>query len=607
MNNMWYNNLYNIPDIIQIIVERQSKQNHYSIGQRHGASKGDSMDLSKVKLELESCSELLVKNYPAMCDLLDEPKLAGDSKISQIDRWARFIRFERSGHKYIVTEVLETPEPEKTHGNDIYSDLVRGALSSHLAKDVLHSKFRLEWLSLCGFVNERFVNARRERWDYFREFSETHDCTVEQARFFYSQLSDNVDRYCSRVFDRCLGRLAKRGILSWRKRLCVQKEAKGEIVAATDSEIEMQEEAKRILAEENGITWVNEYTRDEYYYELNKKLKEMYGWTGTYIKYEITLHSALLGKDTDEDAYREARGRINELSVAQTRKCVESDIDKGAQRDFDELRDTMSEEDFETIELFFDYIDYARKLYGEKSMDRAAELKGALLEDIVLIPGNCYNEVCDASNEKIDALSGSPEADSEQTETNNNEGERAFETLQPLDPIAPVRVREEVGHDRELDDLTHEEQAEAIEMYHNPPSYNRIRDRFRLRYGSVDKQSMEALEKAWLDEEHKLLGLKLSERLREDKRLLALIVEHTRCSEEDWLEHAAEVGVEVDSLLGLCLFDESYEMTPIWVYEEKRIPHVEGHETYWSYIAAMTRYYEQFLELEEQRARSGSR
>ena len=119
------------------------------------------MDLSKVKLELESCSELLVKNYPAMCDLLDEPKLAGDSKISQIDRWARFIRFERSGHKYIVTEVLETPEPEKTHGNDIYSDLVRGALSSHLAKDVLHSKFRLEWLSLCGFVNERFVNARR--------------------------------------------------------------------------------------------------------------------------------------------------------------------------------------------------------------------------------------------------------------------------------------------------------------------------------------------------------------------------------------------------------------------------------------------------------------
>ena len=113
---MWYNNLYNIPDIIQIIVERQSKQNHYSIGQRHGASKGDSMDLSKVKLELESCSELLVKNYPAMCDLLDEPKLAGDSKISQIDRWARFIRFERSGHKYIVTEVLETPEPRRRTG-----------------------------------------------------------------------------------------------------------------------------------------------------------------------------------------------------------------------------------------------------------------------------------------------------------------------------------------------------------------------------------------------------------------------------------------------------------------------------------------------------------
>lgn len=28
-----------------------------------------------------------------------------------------------------------------------------------------------------------------------------------------------------------------------------------------------------LLAEENGITWVNEYTRDEYYYELRRPLQ----------------------------------------------------------------------------------------------------------------------------------------------------------------------------------------------------------------------------------------------------------------------------------------------------------------------------------------------
>lgn len=167
-----------------------------------------------------------------------------------------------------------------------------------------------------------------------------------------------------------------------------------------------------------------------------------------------------------------------------------------------------------------------------------------------------------------------------------NEDDRAPETFQFLDSNGREEDRETVKCDQEFDDHAHEN--------------------LHSRSDSTSKHSTEALEAEWLDEEHRQLGLKLAKRLKEDERLLALIVEHTRHSEEDWLEHASEVGVEADSLLGLCLFDEWYELTPRWVYEERRIPHTEGHETYWSYVAAMTRYYEQFLEWEKQQGESDS-
>lgn len=60
------------------------------------------------------------KNYKELCDYLKEPVKTGKSKQLQILNWGRYFEYEKDGHKFIITDVYETPK-EKTQrtGNNI--------------------------------------------------------------------------------------------------------------------------------------------------------------------------------------------------------------------------------------------------------------------------------------------------------------------------------------------------------------------------------------------------------------------------------------------------------------------------------------------------------
>lgn len=57
----------------------------------------------------------IVKNYKEMCLLLDEKIKTGEAKQRQLKDWQRYFKFEKSGHKFVITEVLDIPE-EKVDG-----------------------------------------------------------------------------------------------------------------------------------------------------------------------------------------------------------------------------------------------------------------------------------------------------------------------------------------------------------------------------------------------------------------------------------------------------------------------------------------------------------
>ena len=53
----------------------------------------------------------VIKNYKALCALLEIPALGGDGKTYQTEYLKRCFSYERKGHKYIITQVFDEVEP----------------------------------------------------------------------------------------------------------------------------------------------------------------------------------------------------------------------------------------------------------------------------------------------------------------------------------------------------------------------------------------------------------------------------------------------------------------------------------------------------------------
>ena len=86
------------------------------------------MNLSNIAVEMR------VKNYPSMCRLLDEPILQGNSKVSQMKEWARFIEWERDGHAFVIVGVREAPTPKPLRPDDKYGDSILTCLKWDYAR-----------------------------------------------------------------------------------------------------------------------------------------------------------------------------------------------------------------------------------------------------------------------------------------------------------------------------------------------------------------------------------------------------------------------------------------------------------------------------------------
>ena len=55
-------------------------------------------------------------NYKALCEYLNEPVLAGNSKIKQFKAWRNCFSFEQQGHKIFI--IAKVPQIEKRFASD---------------------------------------------------------------------------------------------------------------------------------------------------------------------------------------------------------------------------------------------------------------------------------------------------------------------------------------------------------------------------------------------------------------------------------------------------------------------------------------------------------
>ena len=74
----------------------------------------ETQDKALTELNTSHLTEgLVVKNYKSMCSLLECDVCGGDSKKSQLKNWKRYFNYEKSGQKFMITEIYDTPFPSE--------------------------------------------------------------------------------------------------------------------------------------------------------------------------------------------------------------------------------------------------------------------------------------------------------------------------------------------------------------------------------------------------------------------------------------------------------------------------------------------------------------
>ena len=97
------------------------------------------------------------QNYKQLCQLLDLPVLSGgNTKQAQIKNLKCYMDFEKSGQKFIITDIFDTPltinDQRKLGNNSIYVKYIEVILLQYLSKQngFTSTIKQIDWWKLLG-------------------------------------------------------------------------------------------------------------------------------------------------------------------------------------------------------------------------------------------------------------------------------------------------------------------------------------------------------------------------------------------------------------------------------------------------------------------------
>lgn len=110
-----------------------------------------------------------VKNYPELCKLLNEPVYTGIQKQNQLKEFKRYFDYEKSGHKFLITDVYSKPKPKeyKVAANSKYVRFIESLLLSYLSEkdEEIVYVTQNELCGLLGIVNSKYFPMKNKKED----------------------------------------------------------------------------------------------------------------------------------------------------------------------------------------------------------------------------------------------------------------------------------------------------------------------------------------------------------------------------------------------------------------------------------------------------------
>lgn len=159
----------------------------------------------------------VLKNYTALCEMLEVKKKTGNSKIAQLDDLKQYVSYHKKGHKFVIDEIYEVAQDkiENRGGNNgKYTDDIEFLILSLLDKFDIEKHERVGFsknllFSHCGLVNNNFSLAKGN----IKLFSEC----VYLPHQTIAECFDYTNNKLLKTLETTLNRLQRESLISWGK------------------------------------------------------------------------------------------------------------------------------------------------------------------------------------------------------------------------------------------------------------------------------------------------------------------------------------------------------------------------------------------------------
>jgi hypothetical protein len=225
-----------------------------------------------------------VKKYEEMCRLFGEEEKKGSPRERQIENWKRFLSWDKKGHKFIITEVYDSPKPKidrrQEGGNSVYSPILK--------KLIMHALFQcnqeeeIEDNALV-FTNGQF-RSLIFGWSTLEEYLIQRESDViwdqQSDKFNRTDFESRFESKISEVTEDCLKSLVQNDLLDSHEKVYIIKEGNKERHSSEEETKKIDSLKLKVMA---GMQIRNErYTskekRKELYQKINAELKSSEKW-----------------------------------------------------------------------------------------------------------------------------------------------------------------------------------------------------------------------------------------------------------------------------------------------------------------------------------------
>lgn len=223
---------------------------------------------------------MVIKNYKELCKILRQEIKTGKAKQLQIEDFKRYFDFEKSGQKFIITDIYDIPltkeDKRRLGNNSIYVKNIELILLQYLSKQENGTKTftKRDWWELLGMANHKYNKIAKEELKQMDPV-----VTTFEINHFYLRCNKKLEQ----ILFSALNNLKNRKLILEPEIQTVIVDNNYNYFLALDSDKKkiLQQERyvlKNVMGYEKISQVFCRFKQNEYYCMVNDRLNELYGW-----------------------------------------------------------------------------------------------------------------------------------------------------------------------------------------------------------------------------------------------------------------------------------------------------------------------------------------